>query len=354
MIQKIIYQNLFFFPKKKSYQNFSKPIIKTLLSIYSEEIIYLSIDIEDKIDNKRVKNYYVNPLLLNFIFNNLRAVNLFLTVTDLNNNIIKKTKNIDKYIYYFHAPVSTTKNYTSSAFDNYDIIMCLGRFQVEEIRYRENLKKLAKKELIPTGYHYFDFLTKNINKNVICDEILIAPSWNKELKHFLNESFVILIDILIRKKFKVIFRPHPEHFKRSKKTLIDIENRFFKYNFVIDDDYNNIKSMERARCLITDSSGIAIEYMVVMKRPVLYLDEYDKIHNDEFANFSNLKTIDHRIRENFGYTFNIHEFNKIDFIINKSEQIFARKLSKLENFINDNYFNFGTTEKKLFSILKKL
>ena len=106
--------------------------------------------------------------------------------------------------------------------------------------------------------------------------------------------------------------------------------------------------MERARCLITDSSGIAIEYMVVMKRPVLYLDEYDKIHNDEFANFSNLKTIDHRIRENFGYTFNIHEFNKIDFIINKSEQIFARKLSKLENFINDNYFNFGTTEKNYF------
>ena len=31
------------------------------------------------------------------------------------------------------------------------------------------------------------------------------------------------------------------------------------------------------KCLITDSPGIAIEYIIMMKRPILYLDEHDKI-----------------------------------------------------------------------------
>ena len=102
------------------------------------------------------------------------------------------------------------------------------------------------------------------------------------MKHFINENFIELIDELIKKEYKVIFRPHPEHFKRSKTVLRYIKKRFSNNNFAFDIDADNISSMEKATCLITDSSGIAIEYMLVMKRPVLYFDEYDKIHNTEF------------------------------------------------------------------------
>ena len=65
-------------------------------------------------------------LFINYIFNNLKVKNLFLTITDLVITV-KKNQNIDNYIYYFHSPVSTTKNYTCS-FDNYDVIMRLGQF----------------------------------------------------------------------------------------------------------------------------------------------------------------------------------------------------------------------------------
>ena len=342
-----------FFSESKVYQKFSKPIIDTLYSIYPDQIYYFSIDKEDKINDKRVRNYYVNPLLINFVFNNLKAKNLFLTVTDLGNNLLKKTKNIDKYIYYFHSPVSTTKNYTSKAFDNYDIIMCIGQFQVDEIRSRENLKKLNKKKLIPTGYFYFDYLIKKINHNINCNEILIAPSWNKNIKNFINENFIELIDVLIKKEYKVIFRPHPEHFKRSKNILINMKNKFSKKMFALDVDPNNIKSMERAKCLITDSSGIAIEYMIMMKRPVLYRDEYDKIHNSEFEDYSSLRKIDNKIKESFGYLFKRKHFNKIDFIINDSEQMFFKKLPELKKFINYNYFNFGNAKKFLSLNFKK-
>ena len=345
---------IIFFSENKSYQKYSKPIIDVFCSKNSEIIHYISIDKEDKINNKKVYNYYVNPILINFLFNNIKAENVFLTLTDLGNNLIKKTKSIDKYIYYFHSPVSTTKNYTPKAFDNYDVIMCNGQFQIDEIRKREFLKKIPKKKLISSGYFYFDYLIKNINYKVNSNSILIAPSWNKNLKNFINENFIELINQLIQKKYKVIFRPHPEHFKRSKNFLENIRNKFQKDSFEFDNNVNNIKSMENAKCLITDSSGIAIEYMVALKKPVLYLNEHDKIHNSEFDDYSSLKTIDQKIKDKFGYLFQVKDFNQIDIIINNSEKKFLENLPKLDQFIKDNYFNIGNTENFLYSNSKEI
>lgn len=343
-----------FFSENKSYQKFSKPLLDTLCSKYTDQIYYFSIDKDDKINNFRVNNYLVSPLLVNFIFNNLKAENIFLTTTDLGNNSINKTKNIDKYIYYFHSPVSTTKNYTSGAFDNYDVIMCIGQFQIDEIREREYLKKINKKKLIKSGYFYFDYLIKNINQDNNSNEILIAPSWNKNMKNFINENFILLIDVLIEKNYNVIFRPHPEHLKRSKKTLDKIKNKFSKDRFVLDLDDDNFKSIQKAKCLITDSSGIAIEFITIMKRPILYLDEHDKVHNDEFRNYSKLITIDQKIKENFGYLFKKKDFNQIEFIINNADDNFIKKLPYLKSFINENFFYFGKSEDFLESNLKKI
>ena len=343
-----------FFSESKSYQKYSEYIIDAICSIYSGKIYYFSIDKNDRIKHDRIINYHVNPLLIYFFFNKLKAENMFLTITDLGNNLLKKTKNIDKYIYYFHSPVSTTKNYTSKAFDNYDMIMCNGQFQINEIRLREHLKKLNKKKLIPSGYCYFDHLIKNSNQNVNSNDILIAPSWNINKKNFINENFIDLIDVLIKKNYNVVFRPHPEHFKRSKNLLNKIKNKFSSESFKFDEDVNNIKSLEKAKCLITDSSGIAIEYMFVLKRPVLYFDEYDKIHNSEFKDYSNLKTIDQIIKENFGYSFKKKDFNKIDVIIRDSEQNFQKKLPELNNLTNKFFFNFGSAKNFLKSNLINL
>ena len=330
-----------FFSENKSYQKYLKPIIHTLILNNTYQVYYLSIDKDDKIDDKRVSNYFIHPLLINFIFNSIKAENIFLTLTDLGNNLIKKTKNIDNYIYYFHSPVSTTKNYTPKAFDNYDVIMCNGQYQVDEIRSREHLKKLNKKKLIPSGYFYFDHLIKNINQNINCNEILIAPSWNKNIRNSINENFIELIDTLIKKNFKVIFRPHPEHFKRSMNILDNIKKKFSGESFKFDVDANNIKSMERSKCLITDNSGIAIEYVIALKRPVLYLNEHDKIHNSNFEMFKNLEPMEDLIKKNFGYTFNRNQIHDIDKIIEKSLIDFNKK--NIDNFISSNFYNFKNT-----------
>ncbi len=341
-----------FFSENKSYQKYLKPIIHTLILNNTYQVYYLSIDKDDKINDKRVSNYFIHPLLINFIFNSIKAENIFLTLTDLGNNLIKKTKNIDNYIYYFHSPVSTTKNYTPKAFDNYDVILCNGQYQVDEIRSREHLKKLTKKKLIPSGYFYFDHLIKNINQNINCNEILIAPSWNKNIRNSINVNFIELIDTLIKKNFKVIFRPHPEHFKRSMNILDNIKKRFSGESFKFDVDANNIKSMERSKCLITDNSGIAIEYVLAIKRPVLYLNEHDKIHNSNFEMFKNLEPMEDAIKKNFGYTFNRNQIHDIDKIIEKSLIHFNEK--NIDNFINSNFYNFKNTISYFDKNLKKI
>ncbi len=342
-----------FFSENESYQKYSKPIIDVLCLEYPDQVYYLSIDKNDKINDKRVKNYFISHLLINYFFNNLKADNMFLTLTDLGNHFLKKTKNINKYIYYFHSPISTTKGYTSKAFDNYDTILCNANFQIEEIKTRENLKKLNKKNLIPTGYFYFDSLSENISLKKNDDSILIAPSWNYDLKNFINENFIELIEILLNKNNKVIFRPHPEHYKRSKKILHKIKKNTSNENFEFDDKNENLVSMEKAKCLITDSSGIAIEYITLLKRPILYLDEFDKIHNSEFNDYSNLKTIDYKIKENFGYLFKKKDFNQIEEIIHKSIEDFKKKQPILDSFINENFFNYGKTKEYFTKILKE-
>ena len=138
-----------FYSENRFYQKYSYPIIELLDKKYPNQIIYVSSDIDDKILTGNVKNFFIgNGLLMKIFFSIIKAEYFFLTVTDLDNHYLKKNKNVNKYIYYFHVAGSRFKGYTKGAFDNYDIILCNGQFQKNEIEFRENKKKLKKKKLI--------------------------------------------------------------------------------------------------------------------------------------------------------------------------------------------------------------
>jgi YidC/Oxa1 family membrane protein insertase len=275
-----------------------------------------------------------------------------MTLTDLNNTV-KRNNFVKNYIYYFHAAVSTTKNYTATAFDNYDIILCNGDYQVKEIRQREKLVNLKEKKLIKSGYFYFDYLQRKINYKIIPDEILIAPSWNYNQKNFINENLELIIKEILQKGYKVRFRPHPEHFVRSKNKIEYICNKFKNELFKLDSSIENKESMEKAKCLITDNSGIAIEYILLFKKPVLYFDDVDKIHNKEFDKYKNLPTMDNMVKDKFGFSFTINEIKSLDLIIQKSISEFRNKDNEIKIFTNKNFYNFNQTIKKFEDLTHK-
>ena len=333
-----------FYSENKSYLKYAYLLIESISKKYPGEIYYVSSDIEDKITNIDVKNMFIGRgILMQYFFLSVKGKNMFLTLTDLDNSIVKKNKYIENYIYFFHAAVSSTKIYTETAFDNYDQIFCNGDYHVKEIRKREELANLNKKKLIKSGYFYFDYLEQKINKNDICNEILVAPSWNKAKKNFINENFETIIDKLIKEGFKVRFRPHPENLKRSMKILNHFKEKFKGDNFIFDNEPENLIALEKSKCLMTDTSGIAIEYLLLMKRPILYFEDLDKIHNVQFDMFKDLETMDSKVKSKFGYKFDKNQIDDLKEKINFAISDFKDKDKSIVDFIEENFYNYNKT-----------
>ncbi len=331
-----------FYSESKSYLKYGYLLIEYLSKKYPGQIYYVSSDINDKIKNLDVVNVYVGKsFLLLYFFKSIHTQNLFMTITDLNNNIIKRNKFVKNYIYYFHGAVSTTKIYTATAFDNYDTILCNGDYQFIEIRQREKLENLNEKKLVKSGFYYFDYLNKKIDKKKDNNEILVAPSWNKNKKRFINEDFEKIIQKLIDTGHTVRFRPHPEIITRSNKLMNFYKDKFKGDDFIFDDNPENLEAMQNAKCLITDTSGISIEYIMLFKRPVIYYNDFDKVHNNKFSMYKNLKTIDEVVKKKFGYKFEKNQIEDIKDIIKLSIVNFNEK--EIDLFIDSNFYNFKKT-----------
>jgi len=331
-----------FYSENKAYLKYGYPILEYLSKKYPGEVYYVSSDINDKVSDLNVVNIYIgHGFLLQYFFKSIVTDNLFMTLTDLNNNIIKRNGFVKNYIYFFHGAVSTTRIYTSTAFDNYDTILCNGEYQIKEIRQREGLDNLKEKKLIKSGFFYFDYLKDKIKESQNDSEILVAPSWNKNRLNFINEDFEEILQNLLNSGYKVRFRPHPETIKRSQNLMESYKEKFRHKNFLFDDNPENLEAMKNAKCLITDNSGISIEYMMLFKKPVIFYSDFDKVHNESFEMFKSLVPIEDTIKDKFGYEFNKHELNEIDKVINKAITSFDKK--EIDNFIKNNFYNYGNT-----------
>ena len=99
------------------------------------------------------------------------------------------------------------------------------------------------------------------------------------------------------------------------------------------------EAMENAKCLITDNSGIALEYTVILKRPVLYLDDKEKLHNSELIDYVNLNNLEDSVKNIFGYKFKKEEIHSIDLFIDNSIKDFKSRNLEIDKFVNKNFYN---------------
>ena len=337
-----------FYSESSHYQKYFYSYI-FILNQKRKDIFYVSSDKKDVINLENVKNIYVgNGLIRFFLFLFIKTELFFLTVTDLNYNILKKNRFVKKYIYVFHAAVSTHKSYTETAFNDYDIILSVGNHHNNEILKTEKLFKLKKKQLVNSGYFYFDFLLENAKLDKVDNYILVAPSWNKSKDNFLINECEILIEFLLIKNFKLIFRPHPEHYKRDKLTLNKIQNKFKEFpNFIFDKKKDNLDSLEKSLCLITDNSGIAIEYTFIFKRLVIYFDKFSKIHNNDFKSI-NTETFENKIKNEFGFKCDLNNLNALEKKLKDTQKLSLNKNDKIEKFIKSDFFNFGKSSEYVY------
>lgn len=346
-----------FYSESIYYQNNFLPLIKKI--IFNENInniLYLSSDKNDFISHKYVKNFFLKNRYERFLaFYLIKANFFFLTVVNINNNELKKTRLIDNYIYVFHSIKSCHKDLPHNSFDHYDYILCCGDHHVKEIRELEFLNKTKKKKLLKVGYLYFEFCKKIISKDVkkFDNSILLAFSWSYN-ESFFDRYLINLIDSLLLTE-KVILRPHPEHFKRSSETIKKIQEKFKNnINFTFDTNQSNIESMCKSKLLITDNSGISSEFILLLKRPVIYFDNYNRIQNIEFDKFKS-EVFEDKIKVKFGKALKYDESINIKNLIDETFCEFELKKKNIDLFINDNLYNFNSyPSDQIYKILNKI
>ena len=343
-----------FFSEGRYYQTYFDEFIKLIAKNINNDLIYLSSDKNDVINEKNIRNIYIgNGFLRLFYLSVIKCKYFFMTLTDLNNHNIRRSKNIEKYVYIFHAANSTHRAYTKKAFNNYDIILCPGIKHEEEIKKTENLYKLKKKKLVRSGYFFLDkIINLNLKQNNKILTILVAPSWNYKNTNFVNDYLEqLLFNLLSANKYKVIFRPHPETLKREKKIIDIIKNKYSSNkSFSIDLDKENLISLQKSDLLITDYSGIAIEYIIGLKKPTIFFSKYKKVHNSDYKLISE-KTLEDEVKEKFGLSIEDPKFEKINSYIEQALVNHANNQNDIDFFLKKNFFNIGqssTLTAKLF------
>ena len=286
-------------------------------------------------DEKELK-YYKNHLLclyiesffcLSIFFKILNCKFMIMTLTDLGNHF-QKSKNCKYYVYFFHALASTHKIYTNLAFKNYDIIFSNGEYQSKELRLAEKTFNFPKKKIINSGYFYLDNIKRKADVSIAKKRcILFAPSWNYDEKNLFDDYSLEIINLLILNNFKLILRPHPEHYKRSFKSIKKIKEHFKNNpNFSFDNEASNLNSLQKSVILITDNSSIVFEFMFVFQRPIIYLNYKDKLHNID-VNKMQIDTIESDFKKKFG--------NQIDILDLKKLPHLCEKLLREKNFSSE-------------------
>jgi len=298
--------------------------------------------------------YYIGEGLVRvFIFNFISCKYMIMTMTDIGNNL-NKSFFCNNYVYFFHCMHSTHKIYTSKAFDNYDIIFCIGKFQTNEIRKNEKINKLPKKRIIETGYFFLDNLIENANKKLANkNTILFAPSWNYNDDNLFNIHGFSIINNLINNNFNVIFRPHPEIIKRNKINYEKVISKFLNNKkFTLDTNASNIMSMENASLLITDNSSISIEYSFAFYRPVIFIDYKDKIHNKNFHHIDN-STFESKFKKEIGISISSKEITRLNYICQERIENHRLNIKKIDVLKNSFLSNISKSSQVAAEFLQK-
>ena len=313
-----------------------------------------------KSSNEKIKTFCIGEgITRTKFFLNLKADILIMTMPDLGTSYVKRSKVYPvHYVYMFHAIASTHLVYKKNAFDNYDSILCVGNFQIDEIRSREKLYKLDAKNLIETGYSHLDNLMKkySTNKQIPINDpiqVLIAPSWSDD--GLFETAIEKNISILLDSGFKVTLRPHPMTQKKSEKKINFLNQKFSSNsNFILEKNIPNFDSFMKSDIMITDWSGAAIEYAFTLERPVLYIDVPKKIHNPDYEKLPQIP-LEISIRDKIGEIISLSDMEvlpeKIQ-ILCQNPDIIKSKIQKIRGELIGNLGNSSKFEAEFILKLK--
>ncbi|MDR2522513.1 MAG: CDP-glycerol glycerophosphotransferase family protein [Synergistaceae bacterium] len=345
-------KNILVYSEHGGYTNNFLPIINVLTQRYGQSVCYVTSDPSDGFLSgapQGVTCFYIDKLLSLFLAL-IDSPICLMTMPDLEVFHLKRSVHKVHYIYVFHALMSTHMVYRFSAFDHYDTILCVGPYQMEEIRSRENKYDLPAKNLVEAGYTRLDCIREQYREYVESrveaegKTALLAPGWQEgNIAELYAEEVVAS---LLGSGFRVIFRCHPEMARRRPDImerydrLFGNEPRVFIEKFAGAND-----SFFKADVLITDWSGVALEYAFGTERPVVFLDTPRKVHNPRCEELG-ITPFEVTTRSQIGVVLEVQERAKVG---ETARNLLSQGTAYRERItaLRDRYiFNLGTAAEK--------
>jgi len=354
-------RSIVFYAENQASINHFRLLISELTEEKNLQICYVTSVKNDPIfssKNKNINTFYIGDgITRTKFFLTLKAKILIMDMPDLQTFHIKRSKVYPvHYVYIFHSMFSTHSYLRKGALDNYDTIFCVGKHHEKEIRATEERYGLKEKKLIKYGFGRLDTLLQEKQKfqNTYTKDknlILITPTYGE--KNLLQTCGKELIEILLKADFTVMLRPHYRIFKDSKKLINSIIENFGNHsNFILEKGIIPSDKFHNSKCLISDWSGISLEYAFTFERPVLFIDTPKKILNPDSGDIT-MEPIEISIREKIGHVVSTNNLEKIPEIIKnlENENLMSEQIRKIRSEI---IYNIGNSAKIGAEIIEKI
>lgn len=316
-------RKIVFYAEDGGYWSHFEQIFLALQREHSISVLYVTSCEIDPLLNaplKAMRSFFIGEgSVRTFFFATLDVDVLVMTMPDLQTFHIKRSAHQVYYVYLHHSLVSTHMIYRLKAFDHFDCILCAGPHHRSEIRAREALVGLPKKELIDHGYGRLDSILSSGTKGPVLRSenepirLLVAPSWGKY--GLLELHAQKLLEILLGAGFCVTVRPHPQTIKFKPSIIQDILDSYGTCKlFNYDNQPNSRKALFEADIMISDWSGAALEFAMGLERPVLFIDVPKKILNPEYLSL-NYEPLEASLRTELGIILKPQELYKAPEVI---------------------------------------
>jgi hypothetical protein len=300
--KKIKQQNtygLVFYNEGNQYFSTFQPLFKKLKEL-NMEFSYLYSEEDDYIVNEfpEIDSHYIGKGNKAFIYlNSLSASMCVMTTPGLDVLQIKRSRGVKHYCHLIHsaAGVAGYKVFSLDYFDSVLVQCDEDKLLVQRI---ETKRKTNKKDVRIIGTPYLDFQIGNIRslnvKKTARKTVLLSPTWGKN-GLLRNYGIKILEMILSSSEYDVIVRPHPQAVEYEGDVIDKIKERFDNVsNLTWDLNYDGLQSMSESDCMISDFSGVILDYIYLFEKPVISIpsimshDGLDYVTKDERFWYVNL------------------------------------------------------------------
>lgn len=296
-----------FYSEGRNYWPHLQPLVVEVLALSDVPVCYITSDEDDPgllLAHPDYRKFVIDEgHVRDWLFRNIETDVFVMTMPDLHQYQVKRSRHDVHYVYVQHSLVSLYMVYRKGAFDHYDTIFCAGPHHVTEIRAMEAEFKLRPKRLVEHGYGRLDTIlsqsrdrSREENSAVAHKHVLVAPSWGPEgmIESGIGAS---IVDHLLRGQFRVTLRPHPQTLKFAGDkvgailTQHEADPLFTHELNVVGED-----TLHDSDMMISDWSGVALEYMLALNKPVLYVDVPMKVNNPDYHRIA-MEPLECRIRK---------------------------------------------------------